>query len=117
MDTVFEIAIVGAGPGGLAAASNSASQGIEHLLFESLEIGNTVFDYQLKKLVMAEPRKLPLGGLVKFEEGSREEVLANFNACIKEHKVNLVKSRVLEIVKNDAFLLSRQRIKNIGLRI
>ncbi len=122
MNTVFEIAIVGAGPGGLATAANAANQQIPHILFEGSEIGNTIYDYQLKKLVMAEPRKLPLGSLVKFQEGSREEVLENFNASISDQSVNLVKSRVLAITRGDEYFTITTRdaeyqAKNVVLAI
>ena len=71
----YEIAIVGAGPAGLSAATNAAAHGLSHILIERREIGNTVFDYQKRKLVMAEPGKLPLRGHVPFEAGSRESIL------------------------------------------
>lgn len=122
MSTDCDIAIIGAGPGGLAAAANAASQNMSHILFESSEVGNTIYDYQLKKLVMAEPRKLPLGGLVQFKEGTREEVLAGFHKCIEDYKINLQPSRVLEIKKSgEGFLvITREfefKVKSIVLAI
>ena len=40
MSSTFEIAIIGAGPGGLGAASRCAKLGITHVLFEKGEVGN-----------------------------------------------------------------------------
>lgn len=99
MNQIFEIAIIGAGPGGLGAATNAADHKISHILFEKREVGNTVFDYQLRKLVMAEPRRLPLRAYVTFEEGSREEILANFNKAVTDKGVNLCKTTISKIEK------------------
>ena len=72
----FDVAIIGAGPAGIAAAANAARHNLTHVLFEKAELANTIFEYQKAKLVMAEPRKLPLRSLVPFQEGSRESILA-----------------------------------------
>jgi len=103
----FEIAIIGAGPAGLSAATNAAVRGISHVLIERREIGNTVFDYQKKKLVMAEPGKLPLRGHVPFKAGSREEVLAGWINAVSEKGVNVIRSEVSAIKKvGDIFEIS-----------
>ncbi|MCB0310714.1 MAG: NAD(P)-binding domain-containing protein, partial [Bdellovibrionales bacterium] len=102
----YKIAIIGAGPGGLGAASNCAYHGISHILFEKREIGNTVYDYQLKKHVMAEPAKLPLRSHIQFEAGTREQVLQTWNQGVESLGVNLRKAEVLSIKKEgERFLI------------
>ena len=96
----FEVAIIGAGPAGISAACSAAKSNLSHILFEKREIGNTVFDYQLRKHVMAEPNKLPLRAFVEFEAGSREDILADWNKAVSEHKVNINKTEVTAIKKN-----------------
>jgi CRP-like cAMP-binding protein/thioredoxin reductase/Fe-S-cluster-containing dehydrogenase component len=95
----FQIAILGSGPGGLGAATNAAKHGLSHCLIEKSQIANTIYDYQLRKLVMAEPRKLPLRSLVPFEEGSREEILAGFDTALEECGVNVIKGEVKALRK------------------
>ena len=95
----FEIAVIGSGPGGLGAATSAAKHGLSHVLFEKAEIANTIYDYQLRKLVMAEPRRLPLRSHVPFEEGSREEILKGFDDALIECGVNVVKTEVNKIEK------------------
>ena len=57
----FELAILGAGPGGLSAAARAAQRGLSHVLLEAAdEHANTVQQYQRRKHVMAEPSLLPL---------------------------------------------------------
>jgi len=98
----FEVVIIGAGPAGLGAATNAASHKIPHLLIERREIGNTIFDYQLGKLVMAEPTRLPLRGHVPFTAGSREEILGGWQSAVQKMAVNTVRGEVSKIKKLDA---------------
>lgn len=104
----YKIAILGSGPGGLGAAANAAEKKLSHVLVEKSKIANTIYDYQLRKLVMAEPRRLPLRSLVPFEEGSREEVLAGFDHAISSTGVNVLRAEVSGIKKQDdgTFLVS-----------
>jgi glycogen debranching enzyme len=57
---------------------------VPHCLIERAEIANTIHEYQLGKLVMAEPRRLPLRSHVEFAEGSREAVLEAFRRALEE---------------------------------
>ncbi len=97
MSEIFELAIVGAGPAGLAAAANAASRKLSHILFEKQEIGNTVFQYQLKKHVMAEPSRLPLRAHLPFLAGSRESVLESWVDAVNKLGINLQKAEVQAI--------------------
>ncbi len=87
----IHLAIVGAGPGGIAAAVQAAHEGVPHTLIERSKSANTIELYQKGKLVMAEPERLPLqeGLRVGFEQGTREEVLAEWNSALERSSVNL----------------------------
>lgn len=89
MTEFFEVAIIGAGPAGLGAATNAANHKLSHVIFEKSHVGNTVYNYQLRKHVMAEPGKLPLRAHVEFEAGTRESILEAWNKAIKVKNVNL----------------------------
>lgn len=101
MSEHFEVVIVGAGPAGLSAATNAARQGVSHLLLEKREIGNTIFNYQLGKHVMAEPGNLPLRGYVPFSAGAREEVLSGWQDAVTSNKVNWRRAEVSRVRKNE----------------
>lgn len=118
----YDVAIVGAGPAGIAAACNAAANKLSHVLFEKREIGNTIYDYQLRKYVMAEPGKLPLRGQLPFEAGSREEILEKWTATVGEMGVNVKRGEVSAIKKTaDGFELSvgdaRYLVKQVVLSI
>ena len=73
----FDLLVVGAGPAGLAAAHQAKVNGLACAVLERAEhLADTVFCYQKRKHVMAEPSQIPQVGELPFAEGSREEVLA-----------------------------------------
>ena len=98
-DDTIDVAIIGAGPAGIAAAANAARHKLTHVLLEKGQLANTIYEYQKAKHVMAEPRKLPLRSLVAFQEGSREAILSVWEQGVRDAQVNLVKAEVRGIRK------------------
>ena len=89
-ETLFELAIVGAGPGGLSAAARAAQQKLSHVLLEATpKHANTIQQYQRFKHVMAEPSLLPLRSDVGFSAGRREEILDAWERAIQEYGINI----------------------------
>jgi CRP-like cAMP-binding protein/Fe-S-cluster-containing hydrogenase component 2/thioredoxin reductase len=87
---LFDIAIIGAGPGGLSAAARCAELGVAHVLLESSpKIANTIQKYQKGKHVMAEPGVLPLRSPIAFDAGKREKILSEWEAGISQHGVSI----------------------------
>jgi CRP-like cAMP-binding protein/thioredoxin reductase/Fe-S-cluster-containing hydrogenase component 2 len=86
----FKIAIIGAGPAGISAASHAAELGVSHVLLEASHFAaNTIRKYQKGKQVMAEPSILPLRSAVSFAVATREHVLKTWEEDLARHKVNL----------------------------
>ncbi len=76
MEERLDVAIVGSGPAGLAAAARAARRGLRHLLLEKAgHLADTIFRYQKGKHVMATPAQLRLRADLGFEAASREAVL------------------------------------------
>ena len=90
----INIAIIGAGPAGIAAGVRAAERGLKHTLFERSVLADTIVKYQKGKLVMAEPPQLPLQGDLKmvFEEAVREQVLAWWSEAAANAGTNLVEA-------------------------
>src|SRR5258705_8055183 len=90
IDFDFEVAILGAGPGGLSAAARAAQRGLSHVLLEAAEQhANTIQQYQRRKHVMAEPSMLPLRSDIVFTAGRREEILAGWQDGIERSHINV----------------------------
>ncbi|HEX7151347.1 MAG TPA: cyclic nucleotide-binding domain-containing protein [Thermoanaerobaculia bacterium] len=72
----YDLLIVGSGPAGLAAASHAQACGLRYVLLERApHLANTIWEYQARKYVMAEPMLIPGRGELPFAAGSRESIL------------------------------------------
>ncbi len=86
----YTIAIVGSGPAGLSAAARAAKLGISHVLLERTDhLSDTIYNYQKRKPVEANPENLALRSDVEFDKGLREEVLAAFDRGIAGPKAHV----------------------------
>ena len=106
MSKHFNIIIIGAGPSGLSAATRAAEQGASYLLLEgSAAAANTIRNYQRRKLVMAEPRGLPLRSPLPFSASLRETVLNTWEKIITDHNINIrYDSKVIDITRTTQHL-------------
>lgn len=106
MSKHFNIIIIGAGPSGLSAATRAAEQGASYLLLEgSAAAANTIRNYQRRKLVMAEPRGLPLRSPLPFSASLRETVLNTWEKIITDHNINIrYDSKVNDITRTTKHL-------------
>jgi thioredoxin reductase (NADPH) len=72
---VYDVCIVGAGPGGISASLRSIERGLDYVALERDEFGGTVSKYPRQKLVMTTPVDLPLVGKLRKTEFTKEELL------------------------------------------
>jgi CRP-like cAMP-binding protein/thioredoxin reductase/Fe-S-cluster-containing hydrogenase component 2 len=102
----FNIIIIGAGPSGLSAAIQAADKNIPYLLLESDQtVASTIRSYLRGKLVMAEPRALPLRSPLPFTASLREVVLHTWEKTIEEHNIKIrFGAKVVSIQRNTEVL-------------
>ena len=97
---IYDLLVVGAGPAGLSAACHAKKEGLNVLVLERGELANTVFNYQKKKNVMAEPGMIPLRSDVPFEAGTREQILQIWHDTIGKFQIQINQPEmVLEVIK------------------
>jgi thioredoxin reductase/Fe-S-cluster-containing dehydrogenase component/CRP-like cAMP-binding protein len=88
--SILDVAILGAGPGGLSAAARAAHRRISHVVLEaSAKHANTIQRYQRLKHVMSEPGMLPLRSDIAFKAGTREEILETWERSIAERGIRV----------------------------
>jgi thioredoxin reductase (NADPH) len=97
-----EVAIVGAGPAGLAAALTSKDRGLTYRLFEQGEVGGTILQYPRSKIVMTSPVELPIWGKLKLTETSKESLLGVWNNIIAKAGLKIQEDeKVMNIQRRD----------------
>ena len=77
-----DVAIVGAGPAGIATALACAAAGLSYVLLEQDTVGGSVAHYPRRKVVLTEPIELPLVGRVGKREMLKEELIAEFERIL-----------------------------------
>lgn len=75
-DCDYDVAIIGAGPAGLAATLAAKRAGLRSLTLEQDAIGGTVYHYPRDKMVITQPIDLPGYGRIEAREIRKEELLA-----------------------------------------
>jgi thioredoxin reductase/CRP-like cAMP-binding protein len=99
---IYDVIVVGAGPAGLSAAVRAKKENLKVLVLEQGELANTVFNYQKKKHVMAEPAMIPFRCDVPFAAGPRETILQQFQATVQQSGIPINRPESVEsIVKTD----------------
>jgi putative YpdA family bacillithiol system oxidoreductase len=99
---VFDVCIVGAGPGGISASLRAIEKKLSYITLEQDEIGGTVAKYPRQKLVMTSPAELPLYGKFKKLEISKESLLELWQTVAKraDFKVHTFE-KVEDVKKGD----------------
>jgi CRP-like cAMP-binding protein/thioredoxin reductase len=99
---------VGSGPAGLATASHAQANGLSYILLERTDhLSDTIYSYQARKFVMAEPVMIPARGDLPFEAGSRESILDEWQRYVNDKDLNVALNAELKSMKRegDRFLL------------
>lgn len=112
-----DVAIIGAGPAGIAAALASKEKSLSHIVLEQDDFGGSVLHYPRQKLVLTSPVELPLYGKLKHSEISKEDLLVLFNSLIKNYELNIQpKQKVEAITKEEIFFTVRTSTQTVTAR-
>lgn len=94
----YDVAIVGAGPAGIAAALACQAKGLRYIVLEQDEIGGTVLHYPRQKLVLTSPVELPLYGKLKVSEITKEELLTLWKTIVGRFNLNVATHQKVDSV-------------------
>ena len=83
-EKIVDVAIVGAGPAGLATALALKKHGVSFRVLEQESVGGTIAHYPRQKVVMTERVQLPIYGKFGKPLISKEELLESWNTAIKK---------------------------------
>jgi CRP-like cAMP-binding protein/thioredoxin reductase/Fe-S-cluster-containing hydrogenase component 2 len=99
---MHDLLIVGSGPAGLATASHAQANGLSYVVLERADhLADTIWAYQARKFVMAEPVMIPARGDLPFAAGSRESILEAWDSHVAEKQLNVVLgAEVKKLVKD-----------------
>ena len=95
---LVDLAIVGAGPAGIAAAVGARAAGLSYALLEQETVGGAIAHYPRQKLVMTEAVNLPFHGKFGRPFMAKEDLLAALERVITDAGIEVhEKARVLSV--------------------
>jgi thioredoxin reductase/NAD-dependent dihydropyrimidine dehydrogenase PreA subunit len=86
---VVDVAIVGAGPAGLATAVGLRAQGLSFRILEQGRFGGTMAAYPRQKVVMTEVVQLPLWGKFGKRRLSKEELMDQWHQVARKMEIRV----------------------------
>lgn len=103
----LDVVIVGAGPSGIAASLAAKQSNLRFVTIEQEDsFGGTTYHYPRNKLVMTEPMNLPLIGLIKAREISKEELMKVWTSVVSKAQLDIhFSERMEDIVEQDGMFV------------
>jgi thioredoxin reductase/Pyruvate/2-oxoacid:ferredoxin oxidoreductase delta subunit len=80
----LQVAIVGAGPAGLAAALEAKSRGLSYAVLEQEQLGGALRSFPRQKLVMTAPVQWPIYGKVKLRRTTKAELIELWQEIVQK---------------------------------
>jgi len=98
---LVDVAVVGAGPGGLSASLRAIEKKLSYITFEQGSLGGTVAQYPRQKLVMTSPVEFPMHGKFKKLELSKEDLLAFWKEISAEAGLKVHTNEKVDDIRRD----------------
>ena len=96
----YDVAIIGAGPAGLAATLSAKEKKLKYLTLEQDSLGGTVFNFPRGKIVMTAPIVLPIFGKVNFKETTKEKLLSLWQEVEKKSGIKINYKEKMEKIES-----------------
>lgn len=100
--TLYDVCVIGAGPGGISASLRALELKLRYVTFEQEELGGTVAKYPRQKLVMTSPVEFPMFGSFKKLAISKEELLRFWEKVHRESGLVVHAGERVEGIDRDA---------------
>jgi len=99
---VYDVLIVGAGPGGISASLRAIEHQLNYVTVEQDQIGGTVAKYPRQKLVLTSPVEFPIYGKFKKTELSKENLLTFWHTVLQRADFKPRTGEKVEDIKKEA---------------
>lgn len=98
-DGVHDVIVVGAGPAGISAGLEAIHQGLRYLVLEQGTLADTISKYPRKKLLFAEPLRVPVYGELWVSDASKEALLEVWRTVIEKTGLRITSNTRVEAIE------------------
>ena len=123
---VYDVIVAGAGPAGISAGLEAVHQGLHYCVLEQGTIADTITKYPRKKLLFAEPLRVPIYGELWIADASKEALLQVWQAMIEKtglqvrthHRVDAIEKRegLFHVTSGERLFRARRVVLALGRR-
>jgi NosR/NirI family nitrous oxide reductase transcriptional regulator len=110
---LIDVAIVGAGVSGIAAAMEAKANSLSYKVFEAAEIFSTVVNFPKAKPIYTYPTEMIPAGKLQFKATIKEALLDEMEAQRKEAGIDVTSARIERIERKGSELLLHHSDKKI----
>jgi thioredoxin reductase/pSer/pThr/pTyr-binding forkhead associated (FHA) protein len=117
---VYDVIVVGSGPGGLSAGCSAKEHGLKYLVLEKADdTTDTIRNFPKAKVVLAEPVSIPLAGKLWMEDTNKETLIAKWEEIIKKTGLEVtLNQEAVDVSKaGDIFTVKTPRGSYKGRRV
>lgn len=112
----FDLAVVGAGPAGLAAAAGARERGLSHVVLEQeQDLGGAIFHYPRRKLVLVQAIEMPLLGRIRENEYGKEQLLEMLQGLVRRAPLSVRFGERVEDVQKSGSVFSVRSTSGVTL--
>lgn len=100
----FDLVIVGSGPAGLSASLEALKAGLRYLVLEQGTLADTIARYPRRKVLFAEPLRVPLYGELWVADATKETLLQIWQNVIRKNRLNIATGRRVSTIRREGRL-------------
>ncbi len=101
-DGIHDVIVVGSGPSGISAGLEAIHQGLRYLVLEQGTLSETISKYPRKKLLFAEPLRVPVYGDLWVTDATKESLLAVWQTVIAKTGLKIHSGIRVEGIRKEA---------------
>lgn len=115
----YDVAIIGAGPAGLAATLQAHQEKMSYITLDQDDIGGTILSYPRQKLVMTQPMEIPYYGRYKDRQIQKEELLELWDDVIAKSGAQINTNEKVESINrsNGHYQITTSKGEYVAQRI
>ena len=116
---VYDVIIIGAGPGGISAGLEAQKQNLKFTILESAQKFNTIINFPKAKPIFAEPTEFKQEADLKINDGTKESLLDELYSQINDANLPITEGVMVNEIKkkNDHFELKTNKENYKALKI
>jgi len=107
-DDVVDLAIVGAGVSGVAAAMEAQAKGLTYRIFEAQQPFSTIVNFPKQKPIFTYPTDMEPVGRLQFSTEVKEDLVAELESYVEDNGIEITDARIESVRRESGIFVLRR---------